>query len=130
MKHLKELIARKKAKGDMVDAERAEAKGKVLGDLMSDMSDADASKVKGIKKVTVASGDASGLEKGLETAKEIVHSMPSLGKEEENEEEVAEADMDDAEYAEMEEMSPEELEAKIRELQDLLKSKKSSQSMA
>ncbi len=130
MKHLKELIARKKAKGDMVDADRAEAKGKVLGDLMSDMSDADAPKVKGIKKVTVASSDASGLEKGLEKAKEIVHSMPSLGKEEENEEEVAEADMDDAEDEELAEMSPDELEAKIRELQDLLKSKKSSHLMA
>jgi hypothetical protein len=134
MKHLKELIARKKVKGDVIDEDRAQARGSVLEDLIDDMGAAETDKLKGLKKVTVAAPDSESLEKGLKTAEGLVKKMPVEMDEEEVEEVKAPSpfagkETEEEELAEHEamdaELSPEELEEKIKKLQELLEKKSS-----
>lgn len=124
---LNELIAKKKAKGDVLDPMEASAKSSVLKNLMSDMGDLDSAKLGKVQKVTVAAPDKKGLEEGLEKAKEIVEEKDSsdsyAGMEDKAEEELEEDES-------LEDLSPEELEEKIAEMQALLKNKKSSSMMA
>lgn len=88
------------------------ASTKVLGDLRKHMQDMMGDKLKGIKKVTVASDSKEGLKKGLEKAEEIV------GDKEEAEEEIESPEMEasEDESLEGEELSAEEIDAKIKEL--------------
>ena len=129
MKHLEKLMMKKHGEGKVLSKSAAKAKSSVLEDLMSDMFDHDGDKVKGHKKVTVASNSPKGLEKGLEKAKEMV-GHKGMEDEEMPEEESAEHEAEESpeleasEHEGEEDMSPEEIEAKIAELKDLLKEKK------
>lgn len=126
MNKLNQLIAKKKAKGDVLDPMEASAKSSVLKNLMSDMGDLDSAKLGKVQKVTVAAPDKKGLEEGLEKAKEVVEEQDSdsyAGMEDKAEEELEEDES-------LEDLSPEELEEKIAEMQALLKNKKSSSMMA
>ena len=128
---------KKHGEGKILGKAAAKAKSSVLEDLMGDMFDHEGDKVKGLKKVTVASNSPKGLEKGLDKAKEMLgHKGMMEHGEEENEdmpegEESAEHEAEESPELEAsehegdeEEMSPEEIEAKIAELKDLLKEKK------
>jgi hypothetical protein len=101
---LKALAAAKKKEGKKLSPVEKEAKGSVLKDLRDMASGAMAKKVKGIKKVEVASNSEEGLEAGLEKAKEI------LGKSPESEEE--EMPMEHEEECD----TVEEIDSKIQEL--------------
>lgn len=74
-------------KGKM-SPEKSKAKMDVLKELMS-MADSGevGSMAEGLQKVTVAAKDKSGLEKGLEKAKEVVEGMPEMEDEEEEDKE-------------------------------------------
>lgn len=73
MEHYKKLIQKKRqeGKGKMGDVE-ASARGSVLNDMIGALGQSDAKKVKGLKKVTVASNSTQGLAKGIDTAKELI----------------------------------------------------------
>lgn len=130
MKGLEKLLMKKHGEGKVLGKAAAKAKSSVLEDLMSDMFEQDGDKVKGLKKVTVASNSPKGLEKGLDKAKEMLgdkgmsdEDMPEMEESSEEMEESPEMEASEDE-GEEEEMSPEEIEAKIAELKDLLKEKK------
>lgn len=72
MDKLQSLIDKKKKEGKTLSPMDAAARHSVLGGLMGELDGEDAKKVKGLKKVTVASDDKNGLEKGLDTAKKLV----------------------------------------------------------
>ena len=92
MKHKLENLMRKKAeKGDVLSKSHAKAKSGILEELMDDMMGMEGDKVKGLKKVTVASNSPKGLEKGLDKAKEIVGHAP-MADEEMSEEEMPEGE--------------------------------------
>lgn len=115
------------------------ASSKVLSDLRSHAQSMMNNKMKGLKKVTVASDSKEGLKAGLEKAEEILGSKGSasdltkspkgevFGKskseelDEENPEEIEglESDESEVEEEDSEEMSEEELDAKIKELMSL-----------
>ena len=130
MKGLEKLMMKKHGEGKVLGKAAAKAKSSVLEDLMSDMFDQDGDKVKGLKKVTVASNSPKGLEKGLDKAKEMLGegdmSDEDMPEGEESAEEAEESpEMEASEHeADEEEMSADEIEAKIAELKDLLKEKK------
>lgn len=72
MQKFKELMDRKKKEGKVIsDPIEAAAHSSVLGNLMNEMDSSGRDKVKGIKKVTVASNSPQGLEEGLDKAKQI-----------------------------------------------------------
>jgi hypothetical protein len=74
MEHFKKLMEKKRAegKGPMSDAEHS-AHSSVLHDMMNALDQDGMEKVKGLKKVTVAAKDQTGLNEGLDKAKEIVN---------------------------------------------------------
>lgn len=73
-------------------------------------------KLKGIKKVTVASNDTSGLKAGLEKAEELIDKKPA----EELSEELPEPEMDSIEApSDFSELSEDELDEKLAELMAL-----------
>lgn len=141
MHPLHKLIMKKKQQGEH-GLSPVEKKGKedTLGHLINDMMDMDGSKVKGLKKVTVASNSPKGLEKGLDKAKEIIghsptggiedeempeHESPEMEEEESPEHEAEESpEMEESEHEEgYEEESPEEesdIEAQIEKLKEKL----------
>lgn len=118
------------------------ASSKVLGELRKHTQQMMNDKMKGLKKVTVASDSAEGLKKGLSKAEELIKGkMPkeddlltpeegeldkAHGLEEESEEEEAsespemeaseDESMEEHEYDEEECKTPEEIDAKIKEL--------------
>lgn len=130
-------LMEKKKSGAGLDPEFKKAKMGVLGDLHSEMGRLMGEDVKGLKKVTVASPDSSGLAEGLDTAKSLLGAKGDEGSDAEEamespEEEKAEDIMGDMgdEHSEDEEkdpteMNPTELEMKIKELQALLQAKTS-----
>ena len=65
------LIAKKKQQDGDMSPIHAQAKHHVLKDLMSEMHGMDGDKVKGLKKVTVASNSPEGLATGLDKAKQL-----------------------------------------------------------
>lgn len=77
----KELLMKKAKEGKMISPEKAKQKMSVLDELDDMMNGEMASKMKGLKKVTVAAKDSEGLEEGLEKAQEMI------GEDEESEEE-------------------------------------------
>lgn len=141
MDKLKKVLDNKKSK--LSDVQQ-EAKMKVMQALSDEMGGAMKEKLKGLKKVTVASDSKEGLKKGLEKAEQIVAGGDSADSEAEcsacegkgcpacdNEmpsgdhamgetgEEEREAQVEDA----VEEMTPADIDAKIAELQNLKKKK-------
>jgi hypothetical protein len=129
---LAKLMAKKK--GEALDPEYKKAKMGVLQDLHGEMGKMMGNDLHGLKKVTVASDDTSGLKEGLDKAKELLAGKAPEGSDAEEasespEEEKAEdamADMgsdDDSEEKDPEDMSPEEIEAKIQELKEALTKK-------
>ena len=88
MKHKLENLMRKKAeKGDVLSKSHAKARSGILDELVGDMMGMEGDKVKGLKKVTVASNSPKGLEKGLDKAKKLVGHAPMA------DEEMSEEDM-------------------------------------
>lgn len=73
MEHFKKLMEKKRqaGKGSLEPVE-ASARHSVLNDMIGALDQDGLKKVKNLKKVTVASNDKKGLEKGLEKAKELV----------------------------------------------------------
>jgi Ran GTPase-activating protein (RanGAP) involved in mRNA processing and transport len=115
---LNNLMKKKAEKGDVLSKSHAKAKSGILQDLMDDMMGMEGDKVKGLKKVTVASNSPKGLEKGLEKAKEIVGDAPMAEDEEMPEgEEMAEGEEHEAE--ESPEMEVAEEEGEEKEVEDL-----------
>jgi Ran GTPase-activating protein (RanGAP) involved in mRNA processing and transport len=115
---LNNLMKKKAEKGDVLSKSHAKAKSGILQDLMDDMMGMEGDKVKGLKKVTVASNSPKGLEKGLEKAKEIVGDAPMAEDEEMPEgEEMAEGEEHEAE--ESPEMEVAEEEGEKKEVEDL-----------
>jgi hypothetical protein len=101
---LHSLMKKKADKGDVLSEHHAKAKSGILQDLVDEMMGMDSDKVKGLKKVTVASDSPKGLAKGLEKAKEIVGDKNLSGMEDEG----SESEMPEGESEEMEaEESPE-----------------------
>lgn len=68
----KKLVEKKKAEGKGFSPVEKEASDNVLSDLMHFLSGMEGEKVKGLKKVTVASPDQAGLQAGLDKAKDLV----------------------------------------------------------
>lgn len=115
-----------KSKGKPLSDREKEAKMKVV-EAMRDMATSEMSgKLKGLKKVTVASSDEKGLAAGLEKAKEMIARKGGEGSEisdalAEGEEESLEAS-DEEEVAEesvIDSMSEQEVEEKLAELMAL-----------
>jgi Ran GTPase-activating protein (RanGAP) involved in mRNA processing and transport len=122
-------MKKKAEKGDVLSKSHAKAKSGILQDLVDDMMGMEGDKVKGLKKVTVASNSPKGLEKGLEKAKEIVGDAPMAEDEEMPEgEEMAEGEEHEAEESpemevaeeEGEEKDVEDLKAEIEKLKEKL----------
>lgn len=129
MNPLHKLMAKKKSEGKKLSGAEKKGKEETLQSLIDEMMDMDSDKVKGLKKVTVASNSPSGLSKGLEKAKELIGGAPVGGLEgEEMEEEMPEGEEmmeeempeGEEESSEMEDESPEELEAEIEKLKEKL----------
>ncbi len=123
MKDMKKLMGSSKKLSPI----ESKAKMSVLEKLKQDMQDMMGEKVSGLKKVTVASPDKEGLEKGLDKAKELLgHEQDPMV--EEAEEEMGKDLDNDNEEGESEEhkeavlgedhesMSEEDLDKKIQEL--------------
>lgn len=127
------LMAKKKAEGSKMSPVEQKAKGSVLSDLMGSMDGMDKEKLAGMKKVTVAAPDKSGLEHGLDMASNMVEKGPletmshdevgdsendSEESDQDEYEENHESDQDPAhEETQEDEESPESIHAKIQELQ-------------
>lgn len=129
MHPLHKLMAKKKQEGKKLSPMEKKGKEESLSSLIDDMMGMDGDKVKGLKKVTVASDSPKGLSKGLQEAKELIGDAPTGGLEDEEmpegeklaeaEDEMPEgeeADMEMAEAEDEEEMSKEELLAEIDRL--------------
>jgi hypothetical protein len=69
---MKKIMDKKGGKGSKLSDTEREAKMSVLEDLRKMMEDQMGGHLDGLKKVTVASPDQHGLEKGLETAQELI----------------------------------------------------------
>jgi hypothetical protein len=137
MHPLHKLMAKKKAEGKKLSPMEKKGKEDTLSSLIDDMMGMDGDKVKGLKKVTVASNSPKGLSKGLEKAKELIGNAPTGGLEDEEmpehseegesmEEESAESpEMEAEEEAEGTEEEPSEesaddIEAEIEKLKEKL----------
>lgn len=120
---LHSLMKKKADKGDVLSKSHAKAKSGILQELMDDMMGMEGEKVKGLKKVTVASNSPKGLEKGLDKAKEIVGHAPMADEEMHEGEEMPEgeesAEHEAEESPEMEVAEHEGEEPKEEEIADL-----------
>lgn len=132
MKKFAELLESKaKVQKPMHSAEK-DAKLKAIHEMRKMASDEMAMPLKNLKKVTVASDSSEGVKKGLEKAKEMMgQHEPMMEKAEEEAGEDLDKDMEmGEEHAEgmgevdPEDMSPEELQEMIQELQKVLAAKK------
>jgi hypothetical protein len=136
MHPLHKLMAKKSQEGKKLSGAEKKGKEDTLSSLIDDMMDMDSGKVKGLKKVTVASNSPKGLSKGLEKAKELIGDAPTGGLED-GEEEMPEGEdmmeeespeheseespeMEESEHEEDGSESPEELEAEIEKLKEKL----------
>lgn len=108
MHPLHKLMEKKKKEGKGLSAMEKKGKEETLQSLIDDMMDMDSGKVKGLKKVTVASNSPKGLEKGLDKAKELIGEAPTGGLEDEEMPESEEGESMEEESAESPEMEAEE----------------------
>lgn len=132
MHPLHKLMAKKKQEGKKLSPMEKKGKEESLSSLIDDMMSMDGDKVKGLKKVTVASDSPKGLSKGLEKAKELIGGAPTGGLEDEEmpegeemmEEEMPEGEESsemESEEAEDESLdTEEEIEAEIEKLKEKL----------
>lgn len=136
MHPLHKLMAKKSQEGKKLSPMEKKGKEETLQSLIDDMMGMDGDKVKGLKKVTVASDSPKGLEKGLDKAKELIGHAPTGGLEDEEmpegedhgmeEEEMPENEAEEsseeesAEHEEEGSESPEKLEAEIEKLKEKL----------
>ena len=131
---LKKIIEKKKKEGKTLSPVHKEARSTVLEDLMDHLGEMGLDKVKGLKKITVASDSKEGLAKGLDKATEMVEKSPMDAMEDEDvsdhganesEEESSEHEMaEEEEESEESSESEEEIKQKIAELEAKLKAKK------
>lgn len=115
----KKLIEKKK-KDSPASPMELKAKGSVLADLMQEIGNMGADKLKGLQKVTVAAPDQDALKLGLDKAKELVAKDPLSEEDSEESEESPEEEASESpseELSEQEEPSKEDLEKQIAELQ-------------
>ena len=113
MNSLQKLMAKKKSEGKKLSGAEKKGKEDTLQSLIDDMMGMDGEKVKGLKKVTVASNSPKGLSKGLDKAKELIGDAPTGGLEDEEMpegEEMMEEEMPEGESEESPEMESEEAE--------------------
>jgi hypothetical protein len=115
MNSLQKLMAKKKSEGKKLSGAEKKGKEDTLQSLIDDMMGMDGEKVKGLKKVTVASNSPKGLSKGLDKAKELIGNAPTGGLEDGEEEmpegeEMMEEEMPEGESEESPEMESEEAE--------------------
>ncbi len=134
MSMFEKLIAKKKKDGKKMSENEKEAKGGVLSEMKDMASKMMGDKVKGLKKVTVASDSEEGVKKGLEKAKDLLgHDMSEQAPEMEGSE-VAEEENESPEHEQAEgkegeiaeiaqEMDVSELEQAIQKLMELKKQK-------
>lgn len=128
---LKKIMERKGNKKPLSPVEK-DAKMSVVEEMRKMAQEAMGDKLKGLKKVTVASNDPEGLEEGLDKAKDLIGEMPKED-EEGSEDEMSELSPEDAHKAEEEmsmsdddsdsDMSEDDLDAKIQKLMELKKLK-------
>lgn len=122
---LDKLMKLKKKGSEMSDVEK-DAKMSVMKDLRDRAASSLGEKLKGMKKVSVASDSEAGLKEGLDKAKEIME-----GKEDMDEEEMspagaeAEGSKADEVLAKCEDMSSDEIEMMISKLEALKEAKQS-----
>lgn len=112
MDKLMKLMEKKASSQKKMSPIEKDAKVRAVEAMRKFASDEMAGPLKGLKKVSVAASDDEGLKKGLEKAEEIVEGGLPSEKEMMDEEETSEMD----EYE-----SPEEVDAKIAELEALKK---------
>lgn len=134
-KMMQKIIEKKKRAGDVLDENEQTAKHSVLEDLLGHLDGMDGEKVKGMKKVTIASDSKEGLQHGLAKAADMVekgpmtelnrepeegdvadHAHEDMDSEEQEESPEHEAGESEEEESAEHEESPEELQAKIEEL--------------
>lgn len=73
MENFKKLVQKKREEGkSSMQPVEASARSSVLNDMMGSLDQEGMKKVKGIKKVTVASDSQAGIKEGLDKAKEIL----------------------------------------------------------
>lgn len=115
----KKMIAKKKAEGKGLSDVQKKAKMSVVGGMKKMASEAINDRLGGLKKVTVASDSPEGLAEGLDKAEDIIEGedaggmpAPMLAEEEHDEEMPS---------------TPEEIDAKIAELQALKAQMKSEE---
>lgn len=133
MNPLHKLMAKKKMEGKKLSPMEKKGKEETLQSLIDEMMGMDSDKVKGLKKVTVASDSPEGLEKGLDKAKELVgdaplseemmsdEEMPEASEEEEmpeGEEESSEMESEEGEDESLD--TEEEIKAEIEKLKEKL----------
>lgn len=117
---LKKIIDKKKKEGKTLSPVHKEARSTVLEDLMDHLSDMGMDKVKGLKKVTVASDSKEGLAKGLDKATEMVEKSPMEAMEDED---VSDHGANEVEEHEEESEDESESEDDIRQKIEELKAK-------
>ena len=125
MQHKLEKLMRKKAeKGDVLSKSHAKARSGILQDLAEDMMAMEGDKVKGLKKVTIASDTSKGLKKGVEKAEEMLDEEMPEGEEMAEGEEMEEGSEESPEMEvaenEGEEKEVEDLKAEIEKLKEKL----------
>jgi hypothetical protein len=128
MHKFEKLLAKKMKDGKKMSDNEKEAKSGVLSEMKDMASKMMGDKVKGIKKVTVASNSDEGVKKGLEKAKELLgqESEESPEMEESETEESSEESMDDCceQVEELgEKMDASQLDEAIQKLMELKKQK-------
>lgn len=117
---LEKLMASKKGKTSGLDPSYKSAKMGVLKDLHSKMGEMAGDDVRGLKKVTVAAPDKSGLKTGLQKAEELLGAKSGMpeGPVDEAPEGMEEL-LGEEETAEAAPTTVEECDAKIQELEEL-----------
>lgn len=121
---LKKLIDKKKKEGKTLSPVHKEARSTVLEDLMDHLSDMGMDKVKGLKKVTVASDSKEGLAKGLDKATEMVEKSPLEAMEDEDVSDHGANEVEEHEESEEEPESEDDIRQKIEELKAKLEAMK------
>lgn len=124
MGKMESLFAKKKKDGKEMSGMEKDAKMSVVHDMKKMAMDAMGDKLKGLKKVSVASNSPEGLQMGLDKAKELVTNHPNSPETDnddspENEEEVGETDESPEAAEEHGEMSEDEVDAELKRLMDL-----------
>jgi hypothetical protein len=120
------FLGKNKKMDQMSDTEQ-KAKTSVLEDLRQQAAQAMGQKMQGLKKVTVAAPDSQGLKQGLKKAEDLTKQLPEEQGEEvdpedaNDPEDMADGGADEATEldSELEDLSPEEIDATIQKLQAL-----------